>query len=210
MLLSLLNQLLTHDEPAREKLAGFAGKRIRISVVPIVLNAEINPRGFLEELPSSESAPKVLETEKAAISATKVPSAQMFDLTITIPLAAAPLALFDKARFIEQARVEGNIALANAFNEATAHLPLALEAETARWVGPVVAQQIKLAGEGVRAALARVSESATRNIAHALTQPTATSPSALPRPDELSAWAYEVNGVTARVQALSQRVARLR
>jgi ubiquinone biosynthesis protein UbiJ len=101
--------------------------------------------------------------------------------------------------------VEGNIGLANAFNEMFKHAPLALEAQTERLVGPILAHQIKKMGEGVAAGLERLKDSAARNAKSVSAQ----GNSVLPDAKSVRDWAYEVNGVAMRVAQLEQRIGAL-
>jgi ubiquinone biosynthesis accessory factor UbiJ len=184
MLLQVLNRLLTHDEPARTKLAQFSGQWVMFDTQPLTRTAQINERGFLVEGTPTGRA----------------------DLVIRFPLSAAPLAVLGKERLLREARVEGNIALGNAFNSVLETLPLAMEQETERWVGPVAAHGLAQAGRRAAGALAALHESVSRNTTRALTR---GEHSPLPTRAATNAWSYEVNGVAMRVQALEQRVARL-
>ncbi len=181
MLIEIFNRILSHDPPAREKLSVFAGKSIRIELSPFVLEGEINDRGFLV-IPAAQISP---------------------DLRITMPLASAPLALFGKDRITQEARVEGNIALANAVNGLFENLPLAIEQETENWLGPVIAHRLSVAGKGLAAALSKLQSSVERNAGQALVR------GPLPEAETVRTFSYDVNGIAQRTEALSQRIARL-
>jgi ubiquinone biosynthesis protein UbiJ len=185
MILQALNRLLTHDEPARAKLAAFAGKSVRFDVTPIVLDTQINERGFFVERGAQSTGP--------------------FDLTISMPLTAAPLAVLGKDRVMQEARVEGNIALGGAVNGILEYLPLALEKETENVLGPVIAQGLSQAGARAANMFSALHESVTRNIAKQLKQPDGPVPAA----QDVRDWAYQVNASVQRTEALAQRIARL-
>jgi ubiquinone biosynthesis protein UbiJ len=185
MLLQALNRLLTHDEPARARLAAFAGKSVRFDVTPIVLDTQINERGFFVDYVAS-------------------PAAQ-FDLKIAFPLTSTPLAVLGKDRVLQEARIEGNIALGNAINGLVENLPLALEKEAENVVGPVIAHGLSQAGERAAKLFSAIHESVTRNVSRQLKQPDGPVPAA----QDVRDWAYQVNASVQRVEALAQRVARL-
>lgn len=180
-----LNRLLTLDTPAREKLASYAGKSVRFDLSPIVLNTQINERGYFVEF-------------------TPEPAAQ-FDLKISLPLTSTPLAVLGKERVLQEARIEGNIALGNAINALVENLPLAIEQETENVLGPVIAHGLSQAGQRASKLFGAIHESVTRNLAHTLKQPNGPVPEAQAVRD----WAYGVNASAQRTEALAQRVARL-
>jgi ubiquinone biosynthesis accessory factor UbiJ len=185
MLTEALNRLLTHDPPAREKLAAYAGKTVRFDLTPIVLNTQINERGFFVEIRPE-------------------PSAQ-FDLKIALPLTSTPLAVLGKERVLQEARIEGNIALGNAINALLENLPLAIEQETENVLGPVLAHSLSQAGQRASKLFSAIHESVTRNLAHTLKQPDGPVPEA----KNVRDWAYEINATAQRTEALAQRIARL-
>jgi ubiquinone biosynthesis accessory factor UbiJ len=185
MLTEALNRLLSHDPPAREKLAAYAGKTVRFDLTPIVLNTQINERGFFVEF--------------------KPDPAAQFDLKIALPLTSTPLAVLGKERVLQEARIEGNIALGNAINALIENLPLAIEQETENVLGPVIAHGLSQAGQRVSKLFSAINESMTRNLAHTLKQPDGPVPAA----QNVRDWAYEVNATAQRTEALAQRVARL-
>jgi ubiquinone biosynthesis protein UbiJ len=185
MLIPILNRLLTHDAPGRAKLAEYAGKTVAFDTPPLALTAQINERGYLIECAEVVAVP---------------------DLKITLPLSAMPLAALGKERVLREAKIEGNIALGNAFNALFDALPLAVEQETERFVGPVVAHGLGEMGKRVANGVAALRESVTRNAALALTR---GENSMLPRSEDVKAWAYDVNGLAQRLQTLEQRIARL-
>lgn len=184
MLVPILNRLLTHDEPSRGKLAQFAGARVKFDTPPLAQTVQINERGYLIE--ADDSSPVAL--------------------TIRLPLSATPLALLGKERLLREAQIEGNIALGNALSALLDMAPLALQQEVENWVGPVAANALAQTGQRVASALQAVHESLSRNATKALTQ---GAHPMLPTADAVKAWAYEVNGLAQRVQALEQRIARL-
>ncbi len=183
--MAALNRLLTHDTPAREKLASYAGKTVRFDFSPIVLNAQINERGFFVEIAPEKNT--------------------QFDLTIALPLTSTPLAVLGKERVLQEARIEGNIALGNAVNALVDNLPLAIEQETENVLGPVIAHGLSQAGQRASKLFGAFHESVTRNLARTLKQPDGPVPDA----DAVRDWAYTVNATAQRTEALAQRVARL-
>ncbi len=185
MLIQALNRLLTHDAPAREKLLAYEGKTVRFDLSPIVLNTQINARGFFVEFTPDAAA--------------------QFDLKIALPLTSTPLAVLGKERVLQEARIEGNIALGNAINALVENLPLAIEQETENVLGPVIAQGFRQAGQRASKLFADLHESVTRNLARALKQPNGPVPEA----QNVRDWAYGVNATAQRTEALAQRVARL-
>jgi ubiquinone biosynthesis accessory factor UbiJ len=185
MLTEALNRLLTHDPPAREKLAAYAGKSVRFDLTPIVLNTQINERGFFVEFVPEPSA--------------------TFDLKIALPLTSTPLAVLGKERVLQEARIEGNIALGNAINGLLENVPLAIEQETENILGPVIAHSLSQAGQRASKLFSAIHESVTRNLAHTLKQPDGP----VPESQNVRNWAYGVNATAQRTEALAQRIARL-
>jgi ubiquinone biosynthesis protein UbiJ len=186
MLLQFLNRILSHDEGTRTTLAAHAGKRLRFVTAPLSVDMELNARGYFVAAPAQEPAPKP-------------------DLTVSFPLSALPLALRGKHALTQEARIEGNVALANALNALFDNAPRALESETERWVGPVVAHNLAQAGKGLAESASRLRESVERNTASVLKR----SDGPLPTPDAVSAWRNELYVLSNRVDALAQRVERL-
>ncbi len=186
MLLQFLNRILSHDEGTRETLAAHVGKRLRFITAPLSVDMEINARGYF--IAAQAMAP---ETKP--------------DLTVSFPLSALPLVLRGKHALTQEARVEGNVALANALSALFDNAPRALESETERWVGPVIAHNIAQAGKGLAESAARLQESVERNAASALKRTNGP----LPTPEAVSAWRNELYLVSNRVDALAQRVERL-
>jgi ubiquinone biosynthesis protein UbiJ len=185
MIIQALNRLLTHDEPTRLKLAEFSGASVRFDFTPLVEDAQINPRGFFTEYSAPPTSP--------------------FDLKIAFPLTSTPLAALGKERLLREARIEGNIGLGNVINTLTERLPLALEKEAENVVGPIIAQGLSQAGERAVKLFSALHESITRNVSKQLKQPDGPVPAA----QDVRNWAYQVNAAVLRVEALSQRIARL-
>ena len=117
---STLNRLLEREAWARERLAPFAGRVARFDAAPFSLKLEISPDGAFRE-PSPQSEPAV---------------------TVSLQLAALPLALADPPAAIRNLALTGDAEFAQALAFVLQNLRPEPEEDLSRFVGDAMARRI--------------------------------------------------------------------
>ena len=174
----LANRALEGEDWAREKLAAHAGKTLRFHVGPARVGFALDTQG---RLAASDAAP---------------------DLTLTISPLRMPALLAEPARWNELVASEGDGALSATLSELAPAFPWFVERWLASALGPLAGQQAADAGRR----LLTLPEYAARRIGESLARYIGYEARLAVRTSEARAFATDVAGVAARVDALAARV----
>jgi len=132
---ALLNRMLVRESWARERLAPFAGRRVRFSAAPFAFNIGVIEGGLVS---AASGEP---------------------DVTIAVDLANVPAALFDAGAVLRDVRLTGDAQFAQAMSFVLQNLRPEPEEELARLVGDAAA--VRMVGFA-RALLAQARDAGAR------------------------------------------------
>jgi len=181
--IAFLNHLLGAEAWAREKLAPFAGKRVRVTAAPLPdLAFDVGAGGMLES--ATAGAP---------------------DLTVALSPAALPRLLRRDDSVLQTIAFSGDAELAVALQFLFRHLRWEVEEDLARVVGDVAAHRIAGAGRAFTAWRKDAAERLGQNVAEYLTEEAALL---APKPDR-ARFAREVDELADAVERLEKRLDRL-
>ncbi len=186
LIADLLTRLLAHDEAARARLAPHAGESLRFRMPPFELALLVTAEGTLI------SGVETLRTSEPTAS-------------VELPLAALPLLPQGQDVLLRQAKVVGQAALIKDMAEALKSLPMALEAELERWVGPIFAYEAARLVRSLQIAFEHAGRSlheATRRYIHDEAKLVASR-------EELSRFAADVQRLRLDLDRLERRVTQL-
>jgi ubiquinone biosynthesis protein UbiJ len=172
------NRALEGEDWARQKLAAHAGRTLRFQAGPARVGFALDTEG---RLAASDAAP---------------------DLTLTISPLRLPALLAEPARWSELVASEGDSALAATLAELAPALPWFVERWLSDALGPLAGQQVADAGRRLLA----LPEYAARRIGESLARYVGDEARLAVRTTEARAFAKDVAGVAARVDALAARV----
>lgn len=175
------NRVLAHEDWARERLSGHAGRTLSIVTGPAVFNVSVTGEG---DFADSEAAP---------------------DLTLTIPPRRLPALLARPERWKELVVATGDAALAATIGELAQTLPWFAERAFARAFGPIVGTRIADAGRRLLAFPGYAAGRAGASIASYASEEAELATGTRAAGD----FAAQVAALTARVDALGERVDRL-
>lgn len=178
---TLANRALAREDWARERLAAHAGRKLRIVAGPAALTLAINADGSFAD---SEEAP---------------------DLTLTIPALRLPALMATPERWNELVVATGDPSLASTIGELAQTLPWFIERSFARIFGPIVGAQLAEAGRRLLALPGYAAERAGSSFASYASDESGLVAGARAG----SEFAAEVAALTARVDALGERIDRL-
>jgi len=178
---ALVNRALSREDWARERLAVHAGRKLRIVAGPAALTLAINPDGSFAD---SEETP---------------------DLTLTIPPLRWPALMARPERWSELVAATGDAGLAATIGELAQTLPWFIERSFARVFGPIVGAQLAETGRRLLALPGYAAERAGSSFASYASDEAGLVTGAR----DGSQFAAEVAAVSARVDALAERIDRL-
>lgn len=177
-----LNHLLQGASWARQRLQGFAGRRLGLAVGPLALGLAVSEAGLF-----------VAADPEAA------------DVRIELP-AAAPFWLFvDLDRLLHAARIDGHAEFAETLGFVLRHLDWDVEADLAAVFGDLLAHRLVACGRALRRHLAR----AAVNFAANLGEYAQYEAGLLATPAETSAFSHAVSGLRDDAARLEKRLAAL-
>lgn len=180
-----VNHVLARTGWASDRLRAHAGRQFRIDARPALLEARITDAGLLEA-PEPDSDP---------------------DVTLTVPLAQAPLVLRGgMASLMSHVRIAGDAEFAEALGFVFRNLAWDAEEDLARVVGDAPAHRIVGTLRALHAAHLRMLEGLSSNVAEYLAHEADTL---VPRAEQ-EAFAREVAALRDAVARTEKRVARLR
>jgi len=178
---ALVNRALSREDWARERLALHAGRKLRVVAGPAALTLAINTDGSFAD---SEETP---------------------DLTLTIPPLRWPALMARPERWSELVAATGDAGLAATIAELAQTLPWFIERAFARVFGPIVGAQLAETGRRLLALPGYAAERAGSSLASYASDEAGLVAGARAG----SQFAAEVAAVSARVDALAERIDRL-
>jgi ubiquinone biosynthesis protein UbiJ len=173
-----VNRALEREGWARDKLAAYAGRTVRIEVGPIARSFAIDAEGRLAE---SSVDP---------------------DLTLAVSPLQLPGLLAAPELWSQRVDTEGDVALAATLGELASTLPWFVERTFAAFLGPIVGQQVADAGRRVLELSDYAAERFTANVARYLSEEAKLAVDAT----EAVRFAESVAATAARVEALEVRI----
>lgn len=178
---TLANRWLEREAWARTQLAAHAGRTLCVAVGPLISRLDIDENGrFI----ASAAAP---------------------DLTLTVSPLRLPSLLAQPERWDELVKSEGDAPLASTLAGLAHTLPWFVEAEFARWLGPVVGTRIADSGRRLLA----MPEYAAVRFGESLASYLRDEKQSAVRGSEARAFAEEVERLATRVDDLASRIDRL-
>ena len=178
---SLANRALAREDWARERLAAHAGRKLRIVAGAAAVTLVINAGGSFAD---TEEAP---------------------DLTLTIPALRWPALLARPERWNELVVAAGDASLASTIGELAQTLPWFIERSFARVFGPIVGAQLAEAGRRLLALPGYAAERVGSSFASYASDEARLATGARAGNE----FAAEVAALSARVDALGERIERL-
>jgi ubiquinone biosynthesis protein UbiJ len=178
---NLANRALAREDWARERLAGHAGRKLRIVAGPAALTLAIDADGSFAD---TEEAP---------------------DLTLTIPPLRWPALMARPERWNELVVAAGDASLASTIGELAQTLPWFIERSFARVFGPIVGAQMAEAGRRLLALPGYAAERIGSSFASYASDESGLVTGA----QAGSQFAAEVASLSSRVDALGERIDRL-
>jgi ubiquinone biosynthesis protein UbiJ len=178
---AVLNRMLGREAWAREKLAPFAGRVVRLEAPPFSLQWAVAEGGTLAASDDDDGAPAV---------------------TIGLALSSLPFALLDPQAATKDVRLQGDAEFAQALSFVLQNLRPEPEEELSRFVGDAAAMRI--------VGLVRLSASHWRELAERMLENTANyivteNPMVVGR-DEVAAFVQEVANLRDAVARLEKRI----
>jgi ubiquinone biosynthesis protein UbiJ len=178
---AVLNRMLGREAWAREKLAPFAGRVVRLEAPPFSLQWAVAEGGTLAASDDDDGAPAV---------------------TIGLALSSLPFALLDPQAATKDVRLQGDAEFAQALSFVLQNLRPEPEEELSRFVGDAAAMRI--------VGLVRLSASHWRELAERMLENTANyivteNPMVVGR-DEVAAFVQEVTLLRDAVARLEKRI----
>lgn len=178
-----LNHLLAREPWACERLRPFAGKTIRVSLLP------------LPDIGMRITSSGLLETDAAANA----------DLTLRIPPSALPALLARDDSIVQRVEMAGDTELATAVQFVSRHLRWDVEEDLSRVVGDAAAHRLVETGRTLAAWPVEASRRFGENVAEYLQEESGT----LARPGDIAAFAREVAELRDAVERLDKRIDKL-
>jgi ubiquinone biosynthesis accessory factor UbiJ len=178
---SFANRALVREDWARERLAAHAGRKLRVVAGPAALSLAINADGSFAD---TDEAP---------------------DLTLTVPALRVPALMARPERWNELVVAAGDAGLASTIAELAQTLPWFVERSLARLFGPIVGAQLAEAGRRLLALPGYAAERAGSSFASYASDEAGLVTGACTG----SEFAAEVAALSARVDALGERIDRL-
>ena len=182
--IAFINHLLAEEQWAREKLAPFAGKRVRVTAPG------------LPDLAFTVSADGMIESTKGDGEP---------DLTVALSPAALPKLMQRDESVLQTVSFTGDAELASALQFLFRHLRWEVEEDLSRVVGDVAAHRIVATGRAFAAWQKDAAERFGQNVAEYLTEEAellATKP-------ELARFSREVGELVDAVERLEKRLDRI-
>jgi ubiquinone biosynthesis accessory factor UbiJ len=173
-----INRALEREGWARDKLAAYAGRTVRIEVGPIEGSFAIDAEGRLAE------------------------SAVDPDLTLALSPLELPGLLAAPERWSQHVATEGDVALASTLGEIASTLPWFVERSFAAFLGPIVGQQVADAGRRLLEISDYAAERLGGNVARYVSEEAKLAVGAT----EAQRFAESVAASAARVEALEVRI----
>jgi ubiquinone biosynthesis accessory factor UbiJ len=177
------NRLLANQDWAREKLAPFAGRVFTFAVGPVLGAWLVTAEGTLDT--ASRDVPA--------------------DLRLTLSPWNVPAFLADPTRWNEFVKEAGDVEFGGALKDLARTWPWFVEETFAKVLGPIVGQRAADAGRR----LLGFPEYAGQRVAESVGSYARDEAGLIARGGEFREWRDEVAAVTARVDALADRVAAL-
>ncbi len=178
-----LNHLLTQSGWALQRLAHFSGKTARFNIAPFSFACTIEQSGTLHEAATDVSA----------------------DASLSIPPSLLPrLALQDEAAF-KQIESTGDAALLTEIFFLARNLRWDAAEDLSHFTGDIAAERIV---QFAKAAHQQMRDTAL-NLSQALAEYWTEERPLLAKPQQLAAFAHDVDGLTDKVKQLEQRIQQL-
>jgi len=177
-----LNHLLQDARWARDRLAPFAGKSLRLTLPPLQLDLAVDAEGLL--------APIELES---------------FDVEISFPADAPMLALAGTENLYKAANISGSAEFADALGFVMRNLRWDYEEDLSRYVGDIAAHRMA----GLFAAFVAWQRQARQNLAENLAEYLTEEQPTLAKTETIKTFALEIERLREDLQRLEQRVALL-
>jgi len=173
-----INRAMESERWARDKLAAYAGRTVRIEVGPIAQSFAIDAEGRLAE------------------------SAVDPDLTLAVSPLQLPGLLAAPERWSQRVDTEGDVALAAMLGELASTLPWFVERTFAAFLGPIIGQQLADAGRRFLEISDYAAERFGGNVARYVSEEAKLAVGAT----EALRFAESVGATAARVEALEVRI----
>lgn len=181
--LTVGRHLLRQASWARERLAGHAGKQVRVLLPLGTIVVQIGPDGGIDS-GNTDAQP---------------------DLIATLSSAAAARWLVDREGAWRAARVEGDTELATAISYVLANLRWDYEEDLSQVVGDIAAHRIARGVQSLASWQAGTADSLARGVAEYLTE----ERQVLATPLRLEEFSAEVDDIRDAVERLEKRIDRL-
>ncbi|MBI5923281.1 MAG: hypothetical protein HY847_16735 [Betaproteobacteria bacterium] len=177
-----LNHLLQDARWARNRLAPFAGKALRLTLPPLKFDLVVNAEGMF--------APIDLEN---------------FDVEISFPADAPMLALAGAESLYKAANISGSAEFADALGFVMRNLRWDFEEDLSRYVGDIAAHRVA----GLFTAFDAWQQQARQHLAENLAEYLTEEQPTLAKASAVKAFAQEIDRLQGDLQQLEQRVALL-
>ena len=160
--IAFINHVLTQQGWARDQLKVYAGRRVRVTALPVDFVLAITPEGLVAAAAGASSAENSSHQGSQAdasdqtgrMGATPAASnpashaAPPPDVTLRIPLASLPLFAMDPERATKDVRIEGDAEFAQTLSQLARELRWDAEEDLSRVTGDIAAHKLM---QGARA-----------------------------------------------------------
>ncbi len=180
---AIVNHLLAAEPWAQAKLAGHAGKLVRVDTGAAAFSFRIAPDGSLLSADADEPATVV----------------------IRMKLADLPMMAQHRERAFSYVQIEGDAEFAAAISQVAQSVRWEAEEDLSRLVGDIAAQRLVQAGKGITAAAQTAHRKITENLAEYFLE----EHPMLMRPAAVSGFAQEVVKLRDDVERLGKRIDKL-
>ena len=144
--IAFINHVLTQQGWARDNLKVHAGRRVRVTALPLDFVLAITPEGLVGADSGASSAEngsyQGSQADATACAATPP------DVTLRIPLASLPLFAIDSERATKDVRIEGDAEFAQTLSQLARELRWDAEEDLSRVTGDIAAHKLM---QGARA-----------------------------------------------------------
>ena len=145
--IAFINHVLTQQGWARDTLKPHAGRSVRVEAAPVDFTLTITPEGLVGAAPP----PSMAES-----GSRQGPPA---DVTLSVPLSAAPWFALDPERAMKQVRIEGDAEFAQTLSQLARELRWDAEEDLSRVTGDIAAYKLM---QGARALQAYAKDATQR------------------------------------------------